>query len=341
MPPMSDGILVLHNLPSQEAGFSTSCAASDQGVMHAVQNVVDALKRLGMPHRVAGVRRLEDLPFVFSSGDESVVFNLVERLDGGVHQSNQTPAVCRAFGRACTGGSVECLVLTLDKALTKARLAAHGLHVPPGLVVPVGFTTDVHLLPSGPLFIKPLCSDGSEGIGLESLANDRQSLLNAVARIHREFGQPALVEKFIEGRELNLAVFERDGVPVPLPPAEIDFSLFPKERPHIVDYAIKWNPGTIAGQVSPRRIPAPVDAATAIRLQHLAQSAWTACGCSDYARIDTRMDASGTVYILEVNVNCDLSPLAGLPAALAAANLPFDLFVKQVVDNARKRMSSQ
>lgn len=335
---MFDRVLVLHNLPSREAGFQAHCEASDLGVMHTVRHVAEALARLHVPHRVAGVRRLAEIPAVLAAAGDSVVFNLVERLDGGLNDCNYVPAVCRALGRACTGSSVECLVLCLDKNLAKARLAAHGVPVPPGQVVPVGARPPT-TLPDGPLFVKPLSSDGSEGIEAGSLVRDRPAELEAaIARIHRQSGQPALVEAYIDGREFNLAVFERDSAPVSLPAAEIDFSLFPPGRPHFVDYTVKWQPGTIAGQLSPRRIPAPVDAATTASLQALARAAWSACGCTDYARVDTRMDASGTVYVLEVNPNCDLSPLAGLPAALAAGGMAFEAFVKQVLVNAECRM---
>ncbi len=336
---MPRSVLILHNLPSAEPSFREACTASDEGVLLAVRHVAKALQALGTPHRVAGVRRLADLPAVVSAGSETIVFNLVERLDGGAHECNFVPATCRALGRACTGGSTESLELTLDKSLTNARLVAYGIPAPPGVVVPVGAPLPA-TLPEGPLFVKPLCSDGSEGIDANSLVRDRcTQLAAAVARVHQQTGQPALVEAFIEGREFNLAVIERVGKIVPLPVSEIDFSLFPPDRPHFVDYTVKWQPGTIAGQVSPRRIPAPIDAVTTARLQALAVRAWQACGCRDYARIDTRMDAAGNVFVLDVNVNCDLSPLAGLPAALTAAGISFQEFVEQMIVNAECEFS--
>jgi D-alanine-D-alanine ligase len=343
---MSGGVLVLHNLPSKEARFRGACAASDDGVMNAVKHVVGALAERGVRARVAGVRVLRDLRTALEAGPERTVFNLVERLDGGVQDANCVPAVCRALGYGCTGGTTECLVLTLDKNLAKARLASHGLDVPPGIVVPPrrrGGRRPARAapdLPPGPLFVKPLASDGSEGIDADSLVTNRGQLAAAVERVHAGTGQPALVEAYIEGREFNLAVVERRGEARPLPVAEIDFALFPAGRPHFVDYDIKWRPGTIGGQMSPRRIPADVDAATARRLQDVARRAWAACGCRDYARIDTRMDADGTVFVIDVNANCDLSPLAGLPAALAAADLPFADFVLAVVANAECGMRS-
>jgi D-alanine-D-alanine ligase len=105
-----------------------------------------------------------------------------------------------------------------------------------------------------------------------------------------------------------------------------------------VDYAVKWIPGTIPGHVSPRKVPADVDAVSAERLRSEAVKAWHACGCRDYARIDFRMDREGRTYVLEVNVNPDISPLAGLPAAIKAAGIPFDDFIMALVANARARM---
>jgi D-alanine-D-alanine ligase len=332
------GVLVLYNLPSHEHAFRAACGASDDGVMHAVKHVADALADSGIPARVAGVRRLTDLPAALAAGSEPVVFNLVERLDGGPHDVNAVPAVCRALGRACTGGDMANLCLTLDKALAKARLAAHGVPVAPGLVIPTGAPIP-DTLPADPWIVKPLCAGGSEGIQPASLVRDRTHLEPAVARIHSQFEQDALVETFIEGREFNLAVIERQGAPWPLPVAEIDFSLFPPNRPHLVDYDVKWQPGTIAGQVSPRRVPADIPPDLTARLHDLACRAWHACGCSDYIRVDTRMDAAGSIYVLEVNANCDLCPLAGLPAALAAAGIPFPTFVLDMVANARNRTS--
>jgi D-alanine-D-alanine ligase len=335
---MNPRVLILYNQPAENGPLATAWQASDSGVLNAVRNVSGALDALGWPGRTAGVHRLSDLPPVLAAGSEDVVFNLVEHLDGEDGDAHAVPAVCRALGRACTGGTPACLALTLDKELTKARLRQHGVTVPAGVVVPVGGAIPA-TLPPGVLFVKPLASDGSEGIdaAMSVIHDKRRQLAAAVAQVHRTCGQPALIEAFIEGRELNLAVMERGTEVVPLPPSEIDFTKFPPGLPHVVDYRVKWQPGTLGGCVSPRRVPADLDEALRLRLAELARCAWHACECRDYGRVDCRLDASGTIYVLEVNVNCDLSPLAGLPAALTAAGISFPEFVRQMVENASKR----
>ena len=333
-------VVILYNLPAEPAGGQAApWRESDEGVLNEVAAVEAALQELKVPSRRAGVRRLEDIPAALQADPEAAVFNLVERLDGGVTRFNAVPSVCEALGHPCTGESSDCLSLTLDKWLTKARLSAWGVPTPAGAVVPPGAAADPRALPAPPLIVKPLRSDGSEGIHTDSVLDDpAANLAAAVRRVHEGHGgQPALVERYIAGREFNLSVFAPGGDARVLPLAEIDFSLFPEGRPRIVDYAVKWIPGTIPGRISPRQVPANVDEPTARVLRDIALRAWHACECRDYVRVDMRVDASGGPHVLEVNANPDLSPQAGFPASLAAAGIPFTGFVEQLLRNAEAR----
>ena len=188
------------------------------------------------------------------------------------------------------------------------------------------------------MIVKPLCADGSEGIDGASLVRDPAGhLAQAVARVHAHDNQSALIEAFVEGREFNLSLLETAGRVEVLPLAEIDFTLFPPGRPHIVDYAVKWVPGTIPGKISPRRVPACAEHSVAERLRETALAAWRACGCNDYIRVDFRVDQAGRPFVLEVNANPDISPNAGFPACLAAAGIIFPDFVARMLRNASRR----
>lgn len=333
----TEGVLILHNVPTPTTAAAGGWQESDAGVLKEVRAIADALDDLGLQHREAGIRSLAELTGVLGADSEAVVFNLVERLDGDECDFNLVPAVCRASGRPCTGSDTPALSLTFDKWLSKLRLRDSGLAVPDAVLWSPGAPPPA--MPEPPLIVKPVRADGSEGIGPDSIfiSADTDAVRRAAERIHELFRQPALVERYIEGRELNVSVMERDGAPVVLPISEIDFSLFPPELPHIVDYAIKWHPGTLGGIVSPRRVPAPLDDDTRHDVEEAARTAWRTVGCRDYARIDFRLPPGGQPYVLEVNANPDLSPLAGFPASLKAAGIMFPAFVATILGNAYNR----
>ena len=132
-------VLILYNLPRAAGGpGGERWAASDAGVLDEVEAVAAALASQGTRFRKAGVRTLAEVPDALAGGDESVVFNLVEELDGGPVDACLIPAVCRAAGRSCTGSDTPCLLLCADKWQTKACLAAGGVDTPEACMVRPG-----------------------------------------------------------------------------------------------------------------------------------------------------------------------------------------------------------
>lgn len=329
------GVVILHNVP----GLGTpGWHESDAGVLDQVQHVRAALRTLGEPCHVVGVRDLADVVRVVRRTRADVVFNLVEALRSP-DTAVLVPTVCRSYGKGCTGGSSWALQLTQHKQQTKELLAAVGLPIPHGVVVPPGAPVPTHDVPDGRLIVKPLATDASEGVTAASVCDGPgQRLTRAVHAIHQQFRQPALVEEFFGTRELQAALMEtHDGVRL-LTIAEIDFSAFPPDKPRIVDYAAKWLEHSFEFHHTPRVIPAPVPRAVWQRMADAAKRAWQITDCHDYARVDFRLDARGRFVILEVNVNPDIAPDAGYVAALAAANISFPEFVGTLIDNARRRM---
>jgi D-alanine-D-alanine ligase-like ATP-grasp enzyme/ribosomal protein S18 acetylase RimI-like enzyme len=332
------GVLILYNDPAPPAGEGPSrWEESETGVLAEALAVAEVLAGLGIPSRRAGIRRLADLPGALAGGPERIVFNLVEGLPAGPRDANAVPAVCRALGRVCTGNEA----VSMDKWLTKAALSAHGVPTPAGVVVPVGARPAPADLPPGRLIVKPIRADGSEGIDAASVVpGPGQALLKAIGRIHRDFDQPALVEQFIDGREINVSVIQRAGALRVLPLAEIDFSAFGPDRPRIVDYAAKWRQESFEFRNTPRKIPASLPAKVAAEIRRHARAAWHAVACQDYARVDCRVDAQGRAYVIEVNANPDISPDAGFRAALSAGKIPFDQFVLAMLRNAEARLGA-
>jgi D-alanine-D-alanine ligase-like ATP-grasp enzyme/ribosomal protein S18 acetylase RimI-like enzyme len=335
------GVLILYNLPRAGDGASdVPCPESDAGVLDEVEGVAEALTALGVPFRRSGVRRLSDVASEVTVAPETTVFNLVESLAGDAQDFNLVPALCRAFGKASTGSDTPCLLQCLDKWRTKAVLRAAGVPTPRAVVVS---ETDQlpQPVPPGPLIVKPVQAEASEGIGKDSVFREASPpLWDAVRRVQRLFGGSALIEQFIDGREVNVSLLERGGELLVLPLAEIEFVDFPPGRPRIVDYPAKWLVDTFEYRNTVRRIPTSLPEAVADRVRRYARTAWQALGCRDYARVDFRLDEKLRPYVLEVNANPDISPGAGFAAALAAGGISFAEFVETTVRNALARLPS-
>jgi D-alanine-D-alanine ligase len=169
-----------------------------------------------------------------------------------------------------------------------------------------------------------------------------------VARLVRErteeTGRPFFAERFVEGREFNLSLLGRPGTrhdrlpgapPQVLPPAEIDFSAFPSDKPRIVGYGAKWDGGSFEFQNTPRRFDFPAsDAPLLRRLSELAIECWRLFDLRGYARVDFRCDEAEQPWILEINANPCLSPISGFAAALERAGIGYDGGVQRILDAA-------
>ncbi len=337
------GVVVLHNAPSSLSGWS-DCRwpESSHGVMYEVERIVDDLRRLGIPCREIGISQLADLHSVLAGRPESVVFNLVDDLMvGGPLDYTRVPAVVQSRGLACTGADAACMSLCADKWQTKMALQQHGVPTPKAVVVPLGQDTPALVGATGALIVKPLRAHASEGIDASSVvAGPGAELMRAVKRVHRQFAGPALIEQFIDGRELGVSMLQRGHHIQVLPVAEIDFSGLPPEMPHIVCYAAKWLPETPQALGTQRRIPADLSARSANQVRRLALEAWKATGCAGYARVDFRLDPAGRPFVLEVNPNPDMGPDSSFAAALEMAGITHEDFAQQLVDNATEAVQA-
>lgn len=331
-------VLILHH--AIPAPGSCHNAESDAGVMDEVKIVSETFQMLKIPCRVASVDSLASLPEVLRTAPERVVVNLVENFPDRPADAMQVPTVCEAFGKECTGNESASQTLALDKWRTKAVLQAAGLPVPSGVIAPVGTTAKPSFPP--PWIVKPLFADASEGIHPASVVNGGAKALNtAIRRIHKDFNHPALVESYFGTREINVALFQSGARVEILPVAEIEFRGYGDDRPRIIDYAAKWHTESFEYKNTVRVVPARLGKALTARIRKAALAAWHCLGCRDYARVDFRLDSAGNFVILEVNPNPDISPDSGFEAALKAANIPYQHFVKAICNNAAARLKQK
>ena len=336
-------VLVLYNTPRSGTDTGGGFLESDAGVLDEVRAVENALRTLGICGRSVGVKTLAELPAVLSCAAEPLVFNLVEGFHVRPEEACYVPALCEGYGKMCTGNDSAAILICTDKWKTKGILRNADLACPEGHVVYPGHPVPRLGLTAGKVIVKPMATDASEGIDDSGVleVTDLPGVCACVARLHEQFRQPVLIERFVGERELNVSVLRRGDKIEVLPIAEIDFSAFAKERPRIVGYAAKWLPESFEYNHTPRIIPAPLSLAQAERVRQTARDAWNVLDCRDYVRVDFRLDDRGEPVILEVNPNPDISPDAGFAAALAAAGIPYHEFVAAMLENALRRLQAR
>lgn len=234
-----------------------------------------------------------------------------------------------------TGGGPGELYLQEDKTLSKKLLAYEKVLYPDF----ASFSPDADFETGGklrlPLFVKPARMDASIGIDEKSLVRTTQQLLERVANIHEKFGDAALAEEYIEGRELYVGVLG-NLEPLVFPPVEMDFSGLPEGAVQIVDNKAKFDT-TSPQYKGTKSVMAELEPELKARVQKVALDAYRALRVRDYGRIDLRVAESGDIYVIEVNANCYLEKDGEFAMAAKAADLDYEALISRIVELALER----
>lgn len=282
--------------------------------------------------------RMEKIITLICRRRPTVIVNLCEGFRGHSAYEAQVAGLLELLGIPFTGNNSHALFQCHDKFRTNAILKACGLPTPQSWLV-----EDERQLPAAarlPLIVKPNCEDASIGIYPHSVVRTRVALRKQVARVLVAYDQPALVESFVDGREINVAIVDQPE-PHVLPLSEISFQHYPPRLPRIVGYDAKWQTAHPTYRGTVPMCPAPVTAALARRLTRSALQAYRVLKLRGYARVDFRLDARGRPYILEVNPNPDTSREAGLARSLAAEGIAYENFWRSQVCLALKKNKGQ
>jgi D-alanine-D-alanine ligase len=264
-----------------------------------------------------------------------VIFNLVEVFNDSPWDEFKVAGLYELLKIPFTGAPALTLGICQRKMLTKQILLANGIPTPRFKKFTKNSIPQRHGL-RYPLIVKPAREDASTGIENESVVFNREELLVRVEHVIEEYRQSALVEEFIDGRELNVAVLG-DTDPVPLPISEIDFSELPDHLHKIVSFQSKWEPSHEAYHKAYPVCPADLPKATTRRAHHMALNAFKVMGCRDYARIDIRLSKDRKLYVLEVNPNPDLAPEVGFMRSAQEYGLSFGEALREIVKLALAR----
>jgi D-alanine-D-alanine ligase len=312
-------------------------------VEEEMQLLITVLREGGHEPRVVNVRDdIGRLLAVTAEFAPDCVMNLVEYFRDDIEHEHHVPALFELLELPYTGARPLALTLCQKKPLAKAQLVAAGVPTPRGLLVEVGETLPIDLGLRYPLIVKPAYEDASGGIDSGSVVADREALEARVAKILGEHAMAALVEEYIEGRELHCAILGNDP-PVALPLFEMEFRGGDdddgKPLPHIITYKAKWDPFSrdhhaVEGHCPPRDL----DDAVCAHIQAVAMKAYRALGCRDYARVDMRVDpVTGDPFVLEVNPNPDLADGCAFATSVRAAGQTYGWAINQIIGMALAR----
>jgi D-alanine-D-alanine ligase len=330
-------VVVIYNRDFEGAEADPENKARED-IKDIAENVVAILEQqgcfaagLGVTDDVfAAVAALRDLR-------PDVVFNLCESIGGDNRFEPLLPMLMDREGFAYTGSGPFSLSLALHKHKAKEILRARGVPTPEAVFVTEPDTAAVTL--PFPLIVKPSREDASVGINSESVVSSRETLERRVSYVLSRYRQPALVERYIDGREIYVSVLGRPGgKPQVFPFYEIDFSEMPADRPRIVSFEGKWVESSAEYRgTKPVRCQGLTPELEA-RVAGAALAAFEALELRDYARMDIRLAADGTPYVIDVNPNCDLSDVAGgFSKAAKAGGVSYDQVISRIVELALLR----
>lgn len=301
-----------------------------------VPQVARTLRRLGHRVSILGVHGdVKRLIAGLKRRRPDLVFNLMEMFGDNVFGDIPVTGLLDLLGLRYTGSGPGELYLSQDKGLTKKLLAFEDILYPRFAVFSreAAFETGGNL--RMPLFVKPLRSDASLGIGGKSLVHDAVALMEQVTAIRKELNDSALAEEYIEGREFYVGVLGNNQAKA-LPPIEIDFTGFPDGVPKVMDSKAKWDERSREYKGT-RSVLAQLPDELRARLQKVAVDAYRALRVRDYGRVDLRLTDTGDIYVLEVNASCYLEKSSEFVMAAVAAGLDYPRLMEQIVNLALER----
>lgn len=296
-------------------------------------DILEVLGKLGHETRKLGVG--DDLTVIRRAIDEwqpHVCFNMLTHFhDVGAYQA-YVASYLELLKVAHTGCNARGLMLASDKAVSKKILIYHRIRVPAFAVFRLGRSVRSTGKLSFPLIVKSLSEEASMGIAQASIVHDLDGLRTRVAFIHESIGTDAIVEQYVDGRELTVGVLGNERLVV-FPPRELTFANLPRGSQPILTSRVKWDL-KYQEKVGIDSDFAELAAAKADEIRQTAKRIYRALGLTGYARIDLRLAADERVFVIEANPNPDLRWHEDFAVSAARAGLDFANLIQRILNLA-------
>ena len=294
-------------------------------------DVVTTLRKIG--HEVEPLGVETDLGIIRSAIDAfkpHIVFNMLEAFHNVAIFESNVVSYLELLKIPYTGCNPRGLLLAKDKGLSKKLMAYHRIPMPEFAVFRRGQKIRVPKAMTFPMIVKSLTEESSVGISQASVVEDEQKLRERITFIHESIGTDALVERFIDGRELYVGVMGNQRLRV-FPVWEMQFTNMPDDVHRIATERVKWNPKYQEkyGIQTAELKDAPDGAGD--RIRHLCKRVYRSLELSGYARIDLRLDKDGKIYVLEANPNPQIAQNEDFAESAKQAGMPYTDLLQQII----------
>ena len=295
-------------------------------------NVYSTLYNMGHEVILVGVYdSLRELRETIRATKPHVVFNLLEEFSGIPTYDMHVVSFLELMQQRYTGCNPRGLLLSRDKVLTKQVLAWHRIATPAFHLFPFGRRFAEPKKLKFPLFVKSATEDASAGISQASIVDDMKSLRQRVEFIHTQVQSDALVEEYIDGREIYVGVMGNTRLTT-LTPWEMDFGSLSRAQEGIATRKVKWDRKYQEKHGIKTRAAKKLGENGLVRLDKLSRRIYKALHLSGYARLDFRLREDGSLFLLEANANPNLSHGEDFAESAEVMGMKYDALITRIVN---------
>jgi len=329
-------VLLLFSSPyNKPRGYDYKEEFADEDNMYTENDVYQALLDNGYEVALLGIHNTL-VPFFeeIQENRPDVIFNMVEVYNDQSSLEKNVGALLEMIGIPHTGASMEDLLVSNNKGLTKKILTFHRIKVPRFYIFYRGHKVWLHKKLRLPLVIKPLCEEASRGISQASIVDSEESFAERIKFIHDNMNMDAIAEEYIEGREFYVSMIGQKRLSV-LPPREIKFGELPEDA-RIATYKAKWD-DNYRDKWGIKSVHVGNWANGLLEeIEDVCKRAYRALNFSSYVRFDIRVTAEGAVYIIEPNANPCLARIDEFAQSAEKEGIAYNQLIRKIVTLALK-----
>ena len=295
-------------------------------------DVIVTLREMGHEVDVVGLSSdLDVLLNAIQAFRPDICFNLLEEFHQVPTYDQHVVSLMELLKQPYTGCNPHGLTLAHDKSISKQILAQQGVPTPCFITVPLGKKIPEPIPLNYPLFVKSSTEDASLGISQASVVHDQKQLVKRVAFIHSRTQSDALIEEYIDGRELYVGVLGNNNLET-FPIWELDFSKMPSHAHRIATRKVKWDPKYQKKNGITTALATALSSNLKQEIERGRKLSYRVLHMSGYARMDFRLTDKGEVFLLEANPNPNLSYGEDLAESAEMIGINYESLLSRIID---------